>query len=269
MVIDNFDKIKTILKWDTSDDFYHVMIMQRPKETGVQRIIKQFIIKEGDLDSLKDRIIEYCRQYNARAYINPNRKSFHNTTLKTIQELTTCILNNNYNSVQDKFFSACGQIGSNYQKIWVIDIDSKDRNLITEVRDFVNGLMPNPGEDKILMEIETKNGIHLLSSPFNIASFNDKYKIDVHKNNFTLLYFEWKDLNEMAKNGDRLEVVKIIHDKSNIGLKNTADIIRYYVDNNLDIYNLKDQESIHSAYLQMKKSLIEYDNEGLNEIING
>lgn len=40
---------------------------------------------------------------------------------------------------------------------------------------------------------------------------------------------------------DTLEVVKIIHDKSNIGLKDTADFIRYYVDNNLDIYNLKDQ----------------------------
>lgn len=60
---------------DTKDDFYHVMIMQRPKETGVQRVIKQFIIKEGDLDNLRDRIIDYCKTYNARAYINQNRMS--------------------------------------------------------------------------------------------------------------------------------------------------------------------------------------------------
>ena len=153
-----------------------------------------------------------------------------------------------------------------YKKIWVIDIDSKDEALVSEVHDYVNSLMPNPGEDKIILRVDTKNGIHLLSSPFNIAEFNNKYKIDVHKNNFTLLYFEWKDLNEMARNGERLEVVKIINEKSNIGLKATADLIRYYVDNNLDIYNLKDQESIWNAYLQMKKSLIEYNNEGVNEI---
>lgn len=267
MLIDNFEKIKAILKWDTEDDFYHVMIMQRPKETGVQRVIKQFIIKEGDLDKLRDRIIEYCREYNARAYINPNRKSFKNTTLKTIQELTTCVINEEYSGVQDKFFSACGQVGSNYKKIWVIDIDSKDEELVSEVHDYVNNLMPNPGEDKIILRVDTKNGVHLLSTPFNICEFSKKYKIDVHKNNFTLLYFEWEDLNEMARNGERLEVVKIINEKSDIGLKDTADLIRYYVDNNLDIYNLKDQESIYSAYLQMKKSLIEYDNEGLNEII--
>lgn len=190
MIIDNFEKIKQILQWDTEDDFYHVMIMQRPKETGVQRVIKQYIIKKGDLDKLRDRIVEYCREYSARAYINPNRKSFQKTTLKTIQELTTCVINNDYNGVQDKFFSACGQVGSNFKKIWVVDIDSKDEALVSEVHESINSLMPNPGEDKVVLRVDTKNGVHLLTTPFNIAAFNDKYKIDVHKNNFTLLYFE-------------------------------------------------------------------------------
>lgn len=190
MIIDNFEKIKQVLQWDTEDDFYHVMIMQRPKETGVQRVIKQYIIKKGDLDKLRDRIVEYCREYSARAYINPNRKSFQNTTLKTIQELTTCVINKDYNGVQDKFFSACGQVGSNFKKIWVVDIDSKDEALVSEVHEFINSLMPNPGEDKVVLRVDTKNGVHLLTTPFNIAAFNNKYKIDVHKNNFTLLYFE-------------------------------------------------------------------------------
>lgn len=190
MVIDNFETIKPILRWDTKDDFYHVMIMQRPKETGVQRVIKQYIIKEGDLDKLRDRIIEYCREYNARAYINPNRKSFQKTTMKTIQELATCVINEDYNGVQDKFFSACGQVGSNYKKYWVVDIDTKDENFVKEVHEKINSLMPNPGEEKVVLRVDTKNGVHLVSTPFNIAAFNDEYKVDVHKNNFTLLYFE-------------------------------------------------------------------------------
>ncbi len=209
MVIDNFETIKPILRWDTEDDFYHVMIMQRPKETGVQRVIKQFIIKEGDLDKLRDRIIEYCREYNARAYINPNRKSFQKTTLKTIQELTTCIINNDYHAVQDKFFSACGQVGSNYKKIWVIDIDSKSEALVSEVSDYVNHLMPNPGEDKIILRVDTKNGVHLLSSPFNIGEFNNTYKIDVHKNNFTLLYFEDNSISSKCSDELWKEMIKV------------------------------------------------------------
>ena len=46
------------------------------------------------------------------------------------------------------------------------------------------------------MEVPTKNGLHLICTPFDIGEFNDYVKRnwleipDVHKNNPTLLYFE-------------------------------------------------------------------------------
>lgn len=193
VLIDNIDLIKGILKFDTKDDFYHVMVMQRTKEVKDARIIKQYIVRKEDLEGekflniLKDR----CRENNARAYINPNRKSFHDVTLKTIQDLTTCVITGEYSHVQDKFFSACGQIGTNYKKYWVVDIDTKDASYIKRVRDFISTLEPNVSEDKTVLEVPTKNGVHLITTPFNLKKFTERYpNIDIHKNEFTLLYYE-------------------------------------------------------------------------------
>ena len=37
--------------------------------------------------------------------------------------------------------------------------------------------------------IPTKNGYHIITKPFNLKQFKDKYSdIDVHKNNPTILY---------------------------------------------------------------------------------
>lgn len=193
VLIDNIDLIKGILKFDTKDDFYHVMVMQRTKEVKDARIIKQYIVRKEDLEGekflniLKDR----CRENNARAYINPNRKSFHDVTLKTIQDFTTCVITGEYSHVQDKFFSACGQIGTNYKKYWVVDIDTKDASYIKRVRDFISTLEPNVSEDKTVLEVPTKNGVHLITTPFNLKKFTERYpNIDIHKNEFTLLYYE-------------------------------------------------------------------------------
>lgn len=192
MKVDNFELIKNkVLEFESTDDFYHCMIMQRSKEVENAHIIKQYILREGDIDKLHDKIIEHCVKNNARAYINPNRKSFHDVTLKTIQELTTCVLNNEYSRVQDKFFSACGQLGTKHKKLWIVDIDTKDEEYIDEVANFINSLEPISDESKIVLRVPTKNGMHLLSTPFNIKKFSEQYKdIDVHKNTFTLLYYE-------------------------------------------------------------------------------
>jgi len=42
---------------------------------------------------------------------------------------------------------------------------------------------------KIYTQIPTKNGYHIITKPFNLKQFKDKYPdIDVHKNNPTILY---------------------------------------------------------------------------------
>ena len=42
---------------------------------------------------------------------------------------------------------------------------------------------------KVIINIPTKSGYHLITTPFNLQQFKEEYPdIDVHKNNPTLLY---------------------------------------------------------------------------------
>ena len=52
----------------------------------------------------------------------------------------------------------------------------------------INSLQPID-EDKIIAQIPTKNGVHLITKPFNKSEFSKIHKnIDIHKTNPTLLF---------------------------------------------------------------------------------
>jgi len=56
-------------------------------------------------------------------------------------------------------------------------------NMIEELK-FIE-----PLGNKILAIIETKNGYHLITKPFNSQTFGEKYpEIEIHRNNPTILY---------------------------------------------------------------------------------
>ena len=57
-----------------------------------------------------------------------------------------------------------------------------------DIKEYINEKC-EPVGNKIISIIPTKSGNHLITSPFNIKQFKEKYPdIDVHKNNPTLLY---------------------------------------------------------------------------------
>lgn len=66
---------------------------------------------------------------------------------------------------------------------------------------------------------------------------------------------EFEDLNEMARNGRKLDVVNIIKGRSNVGLILTLDIVEYYIDNNLDLNELKNSAAIEEAIDKRQKEL--------------
>lgn len=84
---------------------------------------------------------------------------------------------------------------------WVVDVDEKlDEEDRDSILDFIDSLEPritvtNGTEvkditsTKIVAEIPTKSGWHLITTPFNLQQFKLIYPdIDVHKNNPTILY---------------------------------------------------------------------------------
>jgi hypothetical protein len=196
----NFSKIKELLDFDNENTFYFIQILQRRKEnpnmkSGVRIIDNFYLYSVEDLDKLKDKIIETCEKYNARAYINVNKLNLERIALFAMKKTASLIIEKQYKALKNVYASVCGSHTSENSKRWVIDIDTDELKYKSVIVDFINHLhsQNKKTEYKIIAEIPSKTGLHIISNPFNLKFFNDKMqelgiKINVHKNNPTILY---------------------------------------------------------------------------------
>jgi hypothetical protein len=70
-----------------------------------------------------------------------------------------------------------------------VDIDTKNTKELFDVKLHIDSCQPF-GKDKVICEIPTKNGYHLITERFDVMEFKKKYpKIDIQKKNPTLLYY--------------------------------------------------------------------------------
>lgn len=197
-MVDNFEKINSILNFESEDDFYMLQIMKRRKENPDMdknsiAIKTVYLHRKDQLIDLKEDLIFLANRDNARIYINPNRKSFKACTLSALKEYADRIAKEDYHKPYKIFDSVAGAAGSK-KAVWVIDIDWDEvgecnrLDFINEMCEFVNSLQPIDVKDKIVLINETKNGTHILTTSFNKQDFANTYKIQVHKNNPTLVY---------------------------------------------------------------------------------
>ena len=118
-MVDNFEQIKKLLKFDSEEEFYFVQILQRTKE-------------------------------------NPNLGK-NNNLIRT------------YNVYSLEYLDKKNQ---RYSEITNILYNCEPINTV-----------------KIITKIETKNGFHLISRPFNSQKFGEWLPtIQIHKNNPTILF---------------------------------------------------------------------------------
>jgi hypothetical protein len=147
----------------------------------------QGLLKTIILNQRKDEIIDLCKVFNARAMLRLNRRSFEKVSLKTIQNIANSISNKEYSFCNKSYDRACGQGHIETKSKWIIDIDEIGRN----TNDMILFIERNcdPIGDKFITTIQTKNGIHLITYPFNTSQFKEKYpEIEIHKDNPTNLY---------------------------------------------------------------------------------
>ena len=202
MRVDNFDLIKKHI--NTSGDgseFYMLQIMRRTKDQKgyegkhKQSIIKSYYVSSSEyLDEKRDEIIGLCEMFNARAYINLNKKSYKQVSLKALEILAGKIAHEDYN-IKSMFESACGQTGAcDGQKTWIVDYDSKDIDGLNVIKSIIDSVEPF-GVDKIVETVPTRHGYHLITRPFNKKAFYEKYNenLDIHDNNPTILFVNLKD----------------------------------------------------------------------------
>lgn len=206
-MVNNFKNITQaeLFNIKNEGDFYFIQIFQRRKdnpdlEHGVIRIKSYCVYKWEELDELMPRIIKYCEDYNARAYLRLNKQNATDVTLRCIEQLTKNLREGNQNKGRKVWDSVSGQGGS--RDYWVLDIDKEhlDHNpdLLEEIHMILwqhfaekRGFTPN------MVENPTKTGIHLIVPPFDariMDVINRQFRdakisnIQIQKDANTLLY---------------------------------------------------------------------------------
>lgn len=215
MIINNLDLIKPFLIFESTDIYYHLQILKRKKDceehekarNNNARCLKTYYISSIKYLELRfPEIQKLCKNHNARAYINLNAKSFIKTGFQLNLLIADRMKNNQFEYMYRSYESAAGMSDVNIgEKRWIVDIDEKEISPliisyiehqcdpISKIENDFLGLELGYFDSKIITKIPTKSGWHLITKPFNVKQFKDKYpEIDIQKNNPTLLYFEWE-----------------------------------------------------------------------------
>ncbi len=189
-MVDNLELIKPFLVFDSEDDFYHLQIIKRKKENpelgSNSYIVKTYSITSVDhLEKVYPEIKAICDFHQARAGINLNVRSFEKIAFHALRKLTDVIMNKDFRSARKSYDSVCGSFSAGKNKSWIIDIDVSDMDVVKSIAESISEIEPKG--DKVKTVLPTKNGFHLITSPFNLSKVGFS-EIDIHKNNPTILY---------------------------------------------------------------------------------
>ena len=148
-MVNNLEVIKQHLIFPNERSFYFIQIIKRKKEnpemTGYSLPVESYYIFSAEqLDRVMPHIIEKCEQNRARAYIKMNTLDMQSVALETISVLTQEIRKENWKHISKALNSACGICGkqNGTEKLYLVDIDSKDMDYIEENRVMMTFEMP-------------------------------------------------------------------------------------------------------------------------------
>jgi hypothetical protein len=194
-MIDNIELIKPLLNFENEGDFYMLYVFKRKKDQpeGERdnhqsvRTIKTYCVDSVEyLEKRYDEIKQLCEMFKARAYIHVQKQNHKDVSLDMMVSLAERI-RNGQNIQKGLFDSVVGQIKT-YEKRWIVDIDSKDNKELLKVKLAIDRCAPF-GKDKIISEIPTKNGYHIITERFDVMEFGKHYPdVDIQKKNPTLLF---------------------------------------------------------------------------------
>ena len=201
-MINNIEIIKPFLVFNSVDDFYIIEIIKRRKEnptleTGSVHINNYFITSMKELDKYMPDIKAICDATNSRAYINLNSRSFKMIALHMNKKIGEILVSGDYKYARKAYISEVHSHTNQKDKLWVVDVDWVDmissfnkegKYVYSELESLVMKLQEETGVEPNIVKVPTKNGVHLISKPFNLKKFKEVYPlIDVHKNSPTLL----------------------------------------------------------------------------------
>jgi hypothetical protein len=183
-----------LLNFEEKGDFYMLYILKRKKDQpeGERdnhqsvRTLRSYCIKSIEQLEVKyDEIQLLCETFKARAYIHVQKQNHRDVSLNMMVALAQRIQDGNLEQ-QNLFDSVVGQLKT-YEKRWIIDIDTKDTEVLYNVARTIHSCKPEGA--KIITHIPTKNGVHLITKRFDVMEFKKHHpEIDIQKKNPTLLF---------------------------------------------------------------------------------
>lgn len=199
--INNFDNLKHMLDFDEkTKNVILVWIVKRNKDGNTEakgnnknRTIKSYHFQKLEqLEDKREEIIELCRKFNCRAYICVNAKPIVNVLFNlqsiVMENLRTQINHGSCMLLKGMLDSAVMKAGTNGDKYWVVDIDSKDEEYIRKVYEIVNSCRSKFTYNIVKINA-TAHGCHFITHPFDPRELHEAYpEIEIKKEGLTLLY---------------------------------------------------------------------------------
>lgn len=207
MIIDNFDKIRSVMRFDKNDrhdNFYKFTLLIRDKDGEnpfLNRQRKEYIVKEWFIESVEqfDRHIEEFKYItdliHGRLYMTCEMKSVEKC-LKTLVEDT---LNRLYEHIKNpmqgtarmlpKLIASVSQktaSSARHGKLVMFDVDTKDWEVVEELKSELGSFY--------LDALPTKNGYHVLAErKFDTKKFELPRDTTLCTGSFCLAYLNLKD----------------------------------------------------------------------------
>lgn len=215
-MVDNFKIIRPLLKFENPGDCYYVQLLRRqsddPKIGGVpdpayhgnmhSRSIKDYFISSLEhFDEVENEIKTICDVFNVRAYIRLNKRTFKDISMVIFKHITEEICSGEtFAPPLHLVARAAGRANAaGKSKTWIVDVDAEFVPYKQAVREMIEMCEPFQSANDIV-EIQTKNGFHLITKPFNTSRMDELWqsfctennidlpRFDIHKDNPTILY---------------------------------------------------------------------------------
>jgi hypothetical protein len=197
-MLDNSVLIRELLDFSNPDSFYFLQILKRRKDNpDLDRdciVLGDYYIHSlENFDRLVKDLLPFCEKENARAYIRLNRRDTKKLAFQVLKRVADYISSGNYKAVKSAYASCAGEFFSDEDKKWIVDVDWKDWSDRAEVDvkllPLLEELQEETGREAFTKAIPTKNGVHIITRPFDVSEFREKYpNVDVHKDNPTILF---------------------------------------------------------------------------------
>lgn len=195
----NFKLIGEFIDRFKKDDdiFFHISVMIRHKDVewfpngkdnNARTIYTVNVSSSEELYDQEKLISTICEAVHGRAYINLVPKSYYRAASRSLENATHSYTSRNFRGVQKAWSKGVNAASIKEYSLFLVDIDELDKHRVDEIKNYINSDL-RPLGDKVVIQVPSKTGIHLLCKKFDTLTFSKKFpNIDVKKNAMTILY---------------------------------------------------------------------------------